>query len=113
MRVTMVTWVARSGVGMLLFCVKHARLEIMNPARELSKMHGVATIGGMKDMKWAIKHALDAANLGLRIEPCIATVHRMLREVRDALQKMKQTTLSASSGNSFPHSSACVPLGPH
>ena len=54
---------------MLLFCVKHTRLDIVNPVRELSKMLGVATVAAMKEMKRVVKHVLDAMSLGLKIEP--------------------------------------------
>ena len=54
---------------MLLFCVKHARIDTMNPARELSKMLGVATAGAMKEMRRVAKPVLDAMSLGLKIEP--------------------------------------------
>ena len=59
----------RAGVGMLLFCVKHTRLDIMNPVRELSKMLGVATVAAMKEMRRIIKHVLDTMTLGLKMEP--------------------------------------------
>ena len=54
---------------MLLFCVKHTRLDIMNPARELSKMLGIATVAAMKEMRCIIKHVLDTMSLGLKMEP--------------------------------------------
>ena len=59
----------RTAVGMLMFCVKHSRLDIMNPTRELSKLLGKATPGAMKEMKRIVKHVIDAKGLGLRINP--------------------------------------------
>ena len=41
----------RSGVGMLLFLVKHSRPDIANGVRELSKLMDGTTLAGMKEKK--------------------------------------------------------------
>jgi hypothetical protein len=49
----------RSGVGMLLYLVKHARPDIANAVRELSKVADRATKDHRKKLLRAIKYALD------------------------------------------------------
>ena len=48
-----------SGVGMLLYLVKHSRPDIANPVRELSKVLDGTTPAAMKELFRVIKHVLD------------------------------------------------------
>ena len=59
----------RSGVGMLLFLVKHTRPDLSNPTRELSKNMDGATPAAMKELLRVIKFAIDTKDYGLKIEP--------------------------------------------
>jgi hypothetical protein len=57
-----------SGVGMLLYLVKHSRPDIANVVRELSKVMDGATPAAIKEMKRVIKLVLDTRHYGLKIE---------------------------------------------
>ncbi len=59
----------RSGVGMLLYLVKHSRPDISNAVRELSKVLDGATPAAFKEMLRVIKFVLDTKSKGLWIEP--------------------------------------------
>jgi hypothetical protein len=59
----------RSGVGMLLYLIKHSRPEISNPVRELTKVVDGATHGHWKAMQRTIKYVLDTENYALKIKP--------------------------------------------
>jgi uncharacterized protein YdaT len=59
----------RTGVGMLLFLVKHSRPDIANAVRELSKVLDGPSPAAMKEMKRVIKYVLDTKHYGLKIEP--------------------------------------------
>ena len=59
----------RSGVGMLLYLVKHSRPDIANPVRELSKVLDGATEEAFKEMLRVIKYVLDTKSWGLKIQP--------------------------------------------
>ena len=59
----------RTGVGMLLFLVKHTRPDIANCTRELSKVLDGATVSAYKEMTRIIKFVLDTSDYGLRFEP--------------------------------------------
>ena len=59
----------RSGVGMLLFLVKHSRPDIANATRELSKHMGGANRRSRKELFRVIKYVIDTRDLGLKIEP--------------------------------------------
>ena len=59
----------RTGVGMLLYLVKHSRPDIANPVRELSKVLDRPNEAALKEMKRITKFVLDTANHGLKIEP--------------------------------------------
>jgi hypothetical protein len=61
----------RSGVGMLLYLVKHSRPDIANVVRELSKCMDGATPATNKKLKRVIKFVLDTQNFGLKIEPIV------------------------------------------
>ena len=59
----------RTGVGMLLYLVKHSRPDISNAVRELTKVLGTATMGHYKAMLRTIKYVLETEDWGLRIKP--------------------------------------------
>ncbi len=59
----------RSGVGMLLYLVKHSRPEISNAVRELSKVGDGATQAHWKALMRTIKFVLDTRKIGLKILP--------------------------------------------
>ena len=61
--------VYRSGVGMLLYLVKHSRPDIANATRELSKGMQKATKGAWKELLRVIKFVLDTRLYGLKIDP--------------------------------------------
>ena len=58
-----------SGVGMLLYLMKHSRPDIANAVRELTKVLDKPTPAALKEMKRVMKFVLDTENYGLRIEP--------------------------------------------
>jgi hypothetical protein len=58
----------RSGVGMLLYLVKHSRPDISNSVRELSKVVDGTTRGHWKTLMRAIKYVLDTKDMGLKLE---------------------------------------------
>ena len=59
----------RSGVGMLLYLVKHSRPDLANCVRELTKNMDKASEAALKEMKRVIKYVLDTAEYGLRMYP--------------------------------------------
>ena len=59
----------RSGVGMLLYLVKHSRPDIGNAVRELSKVLDNPTPAAFKEMKRVIKYVLDTKEYGLKLFP--------------------------------------------
>lgn len=59
----------RSGVGMLLYLVKHSRPDIANAVRQLSKVLDGSTEASYKEMLRVIKYVLDTKTLGLKFEP--------------------------------------------
>ena len=59
----------RSGVGMLLYLVKHSRPDIANAVREMSKVLDKPTVAAYKEMKRVIKFVLDTAAYGLKLKP--------------------------------------------
>jgi hypothetical protein len=61
--------VYRSGVGMLLYLVKHSRPEISNAVRELSKVGDGATQAHWKALLRTIKYVLDTKDYGIKIQP--------------------------------------------
>ena len=58
-----------SGVGMLMYLVKHSRPDIANAARELSKLMDKPTPAAMKELYRVIKYVLDTASYGLKMDP--------------------------------------------
>jgi hypothetical protein len=61
----------RSGVGSLLYLVKHLRPDIANAVRELSKALDRATPKAMHEMKRIMKYILDTKDLALRVKPSL------------------------------------------
>ena len=59
----------RSGVGMLLYLVKHSRPDIANATRELSKSMDGATMLGYLELLRVIKYVLDTEGYGLKLKP--------------------------------------------
>ena len=61
----------RSGVGTLLYLVKHSRPDISNIVRELSKVMMVAGEHHYKMLLRAIKYVITTRNLAIEFEPII------------------------------------------
>jgi len=59
----------RSGVGMLLYLLKHSRIDLENPVRELTKVLKSPTLLAYKEMLRLIKFVIDTATMGLKIVP--------------------------------------------
>jgi hypothetical protein len=59
----------RSGVGMLLYLVKHSRFDIANSVRELSKVADGATIAHWKLLLRCIKYVITTEYLALKLKP--------------------------------------------
>ena len=59
----------RSGVGMLMYLVKHSRPDIANAARELSKLMDKPMPATMKELYRVIKYVLDTESFGLKMDP--------------------------------------------
>jgi hypothetical protein len=57
----------RSGVGMLLYLVKHSRPDIANAVRELSKCMTGAKTAAFKELMLVIKFVLDTREYGLKL----------------------------------------------
>ena len=57
----------RSGVGMLLYLVKHTRPEISNVVRELSKLVSGASRFALKEFLRTTKYVLDTKEFGLKL----------------------------------------------
>jgi len=61
--------VYRSGVGMLLYLVKHTRPDIVNAVRELSKALDCPSPAAYKEMLRVIKFVLDTRSLAIKVAP--------------------------------------------
>jgi hypothetical protein len=59
----------RSGVGMLLYLVKHTRFDIVNSVRELSKLADGAPIAHWELLQRCIKYFITTENLALKVKP--------------------------------------------
>ena len=59
----------RTGVGMLLFLVKHSRPDIANATRELAKCMDKALEAGWKELLRVIKFVIDTKAKGLKMFP--------------------------------------------
>jgi hypothetical protein len=74
----------RSGVGMLLYLVKHSRPEISNAVRELSKVGDGATHGHWKCLMRTIQYVLTTRSIGLRIKPIMTEGKYTLEAISDS-----------------------------
>ena len=72
----------RSGVGMLMYLVKHSRPDIANATRELTKVLDGATEAHWKAMMRIIKYVLDTRTYSLRLKPLQGNI--TLRGVSDS-----------------------------
>jgi hypothetical protein len=59
----------RSGVGMLLYLIKHSRPDLSNAVRELTKVMDGATEAHWKMMLRVIKYVIDTEYLCLKMSP--------------------------------------------
>ena len=59
----------RSGVGSLLYLIKHSRPDIANVVRELAKEMTGASQAALKELLRVIKFVIDTKDLGLKVEP--------------------------------------------
>jgi hypothetical protein len=59
----------RTGVGMLLYLIKHSRPDISNAVRELSKCLSGPNEAAYKEMMRVIKYVIDTPDVGLRLHP--------------------------------------------
>ena len=59
----------RSGVGMLLYLVKHSRPDISNATRELSKVGDGATEAHWTQLLRTVKFTIQSKNKGLKLKP--------------------------------------------
>jgi hypothetical protein len=59
----------RSGVGMLLYLVKHSRPDLCNAARELSKVMDGATNGHLSLLHRVVKFVLSTRDRGILMKP--------------------------------------------
>jgi hypothetical protein len=59
----------RSGVGMLLWLVKHSRPDLNNATRELSKVADGATEGHWKELLRTISYTVKTKDIALKIKP--------------------------------------------
>jgi len=74
----------RSGVGMLLYLVKHSRPDISNPVRELSKVMDGATESHLKSLYRVIKYVLDTKLTTLTMEPKLSEQKWELKAYSDS-----------------------------
>jgi hypothetical protein len=59
----------RSGVGMLLYLVKHSRPDLANAVRELTKVLDGATNAHWQALMRVIQYTLDTKSLALKLQP--------------------------------------------
>ena len=59
----------RSGVGMLLYLLKHSRPNLSNPIRELSKGMDLTGLVHMKELKRVVKYVIETKEKGLKMVP--------------------------------------------
>jgi transposase InsO family protein len=85
----------RSGVGSLLYLVKHSRPDLSNAVRELSKVMDKATNAHMQNLLRAIKYTLDTRN-----QPLILKPHKIdLDEDQDLIWNIKGSSDSDFAGD--------------
>jgi Reverse transcriptase (RNA-dependent DNA polymerase) len=61
----------RSGIGMLLYLVKHSRQDISNATSELSKIGDGATLANWNQLLRAIKYTISTKNKALKMKPIL------------------------------------------
>jgi len=61
----------RSDVGMLLYLLKHSRIDLGNPVRELTKAMKSPTLTADKEILRIIKFVLDTTDMGLKLVPTV------------------------------------------
>ena len=71
----------RTGVGMLMYCIKHSRPDITNAVRELTKVLGKATPAAYKEMLRICKFIADTKNMGLKVDPVVPSDGKWKLEV--------------------------------
>ena len=71
----------RTGVGMLLYLIKHSRPDMANAVRELSKVLDGPNKSAYKEMLRASKYVLDTKGRGLGIHPVMRDVLKWIRIV--------------------------------
>jgi len=59
----------RSGVGMLLYLLKHSRPDLLNPIRELSKEMDLAGLVHVKELMRVVKYVIETKEKGLKMVP--------------------------------------------
>jgi len=59
----------RSGVGMLLYLIKHTRPDISNAVRELTKALDAPSPAAYKEMLRVIKYTIDTKDMALKLKP--------------------------------------------
>ena len=59
----------RSGVGMLLYLLKHSRSDLLNPIRELSKVMDLGGLVHMKELMRIVKYVIETKEKGLKMVP--------------------------------------------
>ena len=74
----------RSGVGMLMYLVKHSRPDIANATRELTKVLDGATDAHWKAMMRVIKYVLDTRTYALRLKPSLTNGNVTLKGISDS-----------------------------
>ena len=71
----------RSGVGMLLYLVKHSRPDIANGVRELSKALVGPSEAAYKDMLRMVKFVLETKNLAIKLMPVFEDLNELVWNV--------------------------------
>jgi hypothetical protein len=74
----------RSGVGMLMYLVKHSRPDIANATRELSKVLDGATEAHWKAMLRIVKYIFDTKMVSLRLKPYLQDNKVHIRGISDS-----------------------------
>jgi Reverse transcriptase (RNA-dependent DNA polymerase) len=86
----------QTGVGMLLYLVKHTRPDIANAVRELTKLNDGPTASAMKELNRVIKYVLDTEDLGLKISPDSDDMWSILAYSDSDFAGDKETRISVS-----------------
>jgi hypothetical protein len=74
----------RSGIGMLLYLVKHSRPDISNATRELSKVGDGATLAHWNQLLRTIKYTICTKNKALKIKPTMKNNMFYLEGISDS-----------------------------